>query len=352
VTPAPTVRFAAALLGALTLLGFAASPADADAPRPTNYRSTVVDVEPALPPGAEVQVIGGDSLLELAIPRGHTAVVPDYAGSDDTSPVPYLRFDADGTVRRNTLAVATTANEARYGTGDRVPDPDAEPRWETVATDGRYAWHDHRIHWMSPTRPRAVDDDGRVDLGGPDGTWSVPITVDGEATVITGELTLEPAPSALPWALLAIAFAVVGYGSCAWRGLRTGAGVGAAIGIAATATAAATWRVVPPDAGASWAPVAVAGVAVVGGLVGAVGPRSTRLGSLAATAAALLGWGLTRWTVLTRSVLPTDLAPALDRGVTAAALGVGLGLAVALVVQPVPRSGVRTDDRVRASPTA
>jgi hypothetical protein len=361
VTSASAVRLVAALLGALTLLGLAGSPAAADAPRPTDYRSTVVDVDPALPPGGAARVIGGDSLLELVIPRGHTAVVADYPGSGDTSPVPYLRFDADGTVRRNTRAVATTANEARYGTSDRTPDPDAAPRWETVATDGRYAWHDHRIHWMSPSEPRAVDDDGRVDLGGPDGTWSVPVTVDGRPTVITGELTLEPAPSPVPWALLALASIALAYGACVLGGLWAGAGLGGVVGAAAMATAVATWRAVPPDAGASWVPVAVASVAVVGGLLGAVGPRAVRLGALAATAAALLGWGLTRWTVLTRAVLPTDLTPGLDRGVTAVALGVGVGLAVALVVQPTPRRGragrdERTgrpgDGAVSATPTA
>ncbi|HWJ97749.1 MAG TPA: hypothetical protein VNQ33_06280, partial [Acidimicrobiales bacterium] len=189
-TRRPVPRAGLAALGALVLLLVSASPASADAPRPTDYRSTVTDVSPALPSGATVRVIGGDSLLELSLPKGHTAVIADYPTSGEAEPVPYLRFDADGTVRRNTLAVATTANQARYGASSTVPDPGAAPRWETVATNGTYAWHDHRIHWMSPKAPRVVAADGRVDLGGDDGTWSVPLEVDGKDTVVTGELVL------------------------------------------------------------------------------------------------------------------------------------------------------------------
>ena len=93
------VRICAAVLGACTLLGLAAAPAAADPPRPTNYRSTVTNVTPALPVGAEVRVIGGDSLIELSLPPGHTAVVADYPGSNEDEAVPYLRFDADGSGR-------------------------------------------------------------------------------------------------------------------------------------------------------------------------------------------------------------------------------------------------------------
>lgn len=354
------VRFAAALLVAAAVQALPAGPASADAPRPTDYRSTVVAVSPALPRGAEVRVIGGDSLIELSLPRGHTAVVADYPTSRGASSVPYLRFDADGTVRRNARAVATTANEARYGTSDRTPDPDAAPRWETVATDGRYAWHDHRIHWMSPTEPRAVDRDGRVDLGGADGTWSVPLTVDGRPTTVTGELVLLDPPSPLPWVLVVCAAVAATLGACVRWGLRAGSAAGAATGALAVVASVATWQAVPADAGASAIPVVVAAVAVLAGILGVAGPRATWLGAGAAAAAALLGWGATRWTVLTHAVLPTDLAPVLDRSATALAIGVGAGLAVALVVQPTPgarTSGNPTGDpsghpTVRSSPTA
>jgi hypothetical protein len=55
--------------------------------------------------------------------------------------------------------------------------------------------------------------------------------------------------------------------------------------------------------------------------------------------------------VLTRAVLPTTLAPAIDRGVTAVALGVGLGLAILLVVAPSGH-GEGAARPVTTSPTA
>ena len=257
----------------VVLLGFAA-PSAADAPRPTDYRSTVTDVSPALPAGATIRVIGGDSLLELSVPEGHTAEVADYATSEDADVVPYLRFDADGTVRRNALAIATTANEARYGTSSTVPDPDAEPRWETVATNGAYAWHDHRIHWMSPKAPRVVAEDGRVDLGGANGTWSVPIEVDGTATVVTGELELLSPPPVIAWVVLLVVAAVAAVVVGVRFGLRGASAVGTVAAVGAVVAATATWRAVPADAGASAVPVVVAFVALAAGLTGVPSPRS------------------------------------------------------------------------------
>jgi hypothetical protein len=345
-----------AVLALLTIVAVPATPAAADAARPTDYRSTIVDVSPALPPGVAVRIVGGDSFLELSVPRGHTAEVRDYAASDDAEPAPYLRFRADGTVERNERAVATTANESRYGTSTRTPDPGAEPRWTRVASDGTYAWHDHRIHWMSPSKP-VVGPDGRVDLGGPDGTWSVPITVDGTPTVVTGELTVEPAPAPLAWAALTavIAALVVGLG-VRW-GLRASAGAAAAAGVGAVVAAWATWQAVPPAAGGSAVPVVVAGVGLLAAVVAVAAPARWRLLTCAAAAAALVGWAVTRWTVLTRAVLPTTVPYSVDRAATATALGAGLGLAVVLLWRPAADRGPSTgppppESTLRATPTA
>lgn len=315
------VRICAAVLGACTLLGLAAAPAAADPPRPTNYRSTVTNVTPALPVGAEVRVIGGDSLIELSLPPGHHGDVAGLLARLDDEAVPYLRFDADGRVRRNVHAVATTANEARYGSNRHRAGPRCPPAVGTVAANGGYAWHDHRIHWMSPTTQRVVDDDGHVDLGGPDGTWTVPLVVDGRPTVIEGELIVEPAPATAAWMLLAVAAAAVTVGMGFRWGLRAGAAVGAGTAAAATLAAAATWRAVPTGTGASVIPVVVAGVALVGR---ARSVWSERTGLASGPSPLVLppsSVGITRGTVLTHAVLPTTLAPTIDRVVTAAAIG-------------------------------
>lgn len=329
--PGRRARAGLALAGALLGLVLTASPAAADPPRPTDYRSTITEVSPPLPGGVDLRIIGGDSLLELSVARGHTAAVADYPTSADAEPVPYLRFDADGTVRRNALAVATTANRSRYGAATTVPDQDAAPRWEVVARDGTYAWHDHRIHWMSPTGPRRVPANGRVDLGGSNGTWSVPLTVDGRATVVTGELVIEPGPSTAAWALATAIILALTLLVGVRIGGRAAVVLGVVAGTGATAASLATLRAVPTEAGGSAVPVAVAAVSVLAALVALFAPVRFRPAGTAAAAAAMVGWAATRATVLTRAVLPTTLDPGWDRVATVGALGVGLGLAVLLV---------------------
>jgi hypothetical protein len=43
--------------------------------------------------------------------------------------------------------------------------------------DGRYDWHDHRIHWMSKTPPERVREDGsaRVEVF----RWKLPLSAGG-----------------------------------------------------------------------------------------------------------------------------------------------------------------------------
>ena len=283
-------------------------------------------------------MVGGDAFLELTVGEGHEVIVPDYPGSDGTAVAPYLRFRADGTVERNRLAAATAANDTRYGTADTAPDPSAEPDWEVVATNGTFAWHDHRIHWMSPKEPRAVDDDGQVDLGGPGGAWQVPIVVDGTPITIIGELVLLDPPSPLAWVVTGVLVAAATVALGARWGLSAAAAVAVAVSSAAVGVAWATWASAPDDVGASLVPVVVAAVALVASVVACWGPDRSRLVATAATAATLVGWGLTRSTVLTRAVLPTTLPFGVDRATTVLALGVGVGLAAVLAWKPPVRA--------------
>lgn len=332
-------RRAAAALVTLVALLAPAAPAGADPARPTNDRSTVLTSRPPLPSGVEVRVVGGDAFLEVEVARGHRVVVPDYGTTAAVSTTPYLRFQADGTVQRNANAVATAANRSRYGTADRAPDPDAPVRWETVAHHGRYAWHDHRIHWMSPVPPRAVSPTGRIDLGGPNGTWEVPLVVDGRATTVVGELVQLPAPSPLPWLVLALvlAGAVVALAARGEGGHRPIAGLAVLTAGAAIVAGWSEWSGAPAGAGATPVVVVIPAVALAAAVAALVGPPRWRLASWAAAAAALLGWGILRVGVLTHAVLPTTGSEGFDRAATAAAIGVGLGLAGALVWRPPGR---------------
>lgn len=312
------------------------APAGADAAQPTDFRSEITDVRPTLPTGVEVRVVGNGAFLEVRVSRGARLVVPDY----DPEAAPYLRFGPDGVVERNRRAAATAANDTRYGRTDaEAYDAEAEPVWEVVAHDGTYAWHDHRIHWMSPTPPRAVDDDGLVDLGGPDGTWSVPLVVDGTPTTVVGQLRLSPSPSPVPWlagalvltALLVALARLASTGRARWVPPLVAGGTA----LGALVASAATWLAAPIGSGPSPMPLLLAAIATIGAAVLLVARwrrwAGVELTATAAVAATLLTWGWARWSVLTRAHLPTELSPALDRLATAAALGVAVALVIGLL---------------------
>jgi hypothetical protein len=147
-----------------------------------NYRSEVREIAPAVP-GLTAEVLNFDDRIELRNESGETVVVRGYRDE------PYLRFGADGTVEVNTRSPAAYLNEDRFAQVE-VPgraDPDVEPEWEVVAENGRYDWHDHRIHWMSKTPPEKVreDDAARVKVF----DWELPVEAAGQPATISGSLT-------------------------------------------------------------------------------------------------------------------------------------------------------------------
>lgn len=171
----------------------------ADSAVPTNYKSSVLDVEPDSPV-ADFAVVGGDAFLEITVAAGHSVLVPGYF--DD----PYIRIDPDGSVWVNHDSPAYYINQDRYGTVQAPPEADGrgEPEWEHVGDGGTYAWQDHRIHWMSYDLPPTVAGD-RFQFVFP---WEVPIEVDGQEWTVRGELVWVPSLNPYP-ALLAGAIGVL-----------------------------------------------------------------------------------------------------------------------------------------------
>ena len=147
-----------------------------------NYRSEVRRIAPPVG-GLDAQILNFDDRIELRNRSGETVVVRGYRNE------PYLRFGADGTVEVNTRSPAAYLNEDRFAQVE-VPgraDPEAEPEWEVVAENGRYDWHDHRIHWMSKTPPEKVqqDESARVRVF----DWKLPVEAAGRPATISGSLT-------------------------------------------------------------------------------------------------------------------------------------------------------------------
>ena len=312
---------------AATWLLLVAGPAVADPAGPTNYRSVVSAVE--TPEGEsvdlDVEVLGGDAFLVVRSPRGTEVEVPGY---DDE---PYVRVSADGRVEVNHRSPTHWFNEERYGADvPEVADADATPVWRAVADDGVYAWHEHRIHWMSPGPPDQVDTSARQVQEVFD--WEIPVLVDGEPVVIHGELAWHPGPPAwvpVAWLLAALAAATVLVRRIDVPVAWLAAGVSVPAGAAGIAMVTGQ----PPGGEGDPFLIVLPALALAAALVAVrvrrrePAGRRPRLLSAAATVP-LLVWGVLQVGALTRPILPEPMSPVLLRPVVAAALGLG---AVALL---------------------
>lgn len=180
-------------LGIITvLLMGVAAPALADPAEPTNYESTVLDVQPRTD-AASFEIVGGDAFVSVKVSQGHELLVPGYFGES------YIWITSDGSVFVNRNSRAIYLNEDRYAS---APIPDrlsegAEPDWEQVGSKGQYAWHDHRTHWMSADLPPTVSSSERATIF----PWQFPVLIDGAEALVHGELVWLPSRSALPAAM-------------------------------------------------------------------------------------------------------------------------------------------------------
>ncbi len=309
------------VIAGLGLVAVVASPALADPPGPTDYRSEVRSVEPETPQ-IDVGIIGGDSFVELRVEPGTEAMVVGYQGED------YLWFRPDGVVLENQNSPATYLNANRYG-NDGVPpgaSADAEPSWDQVATGGYWAWHDHRAHWMQTARPFGLG------VGDQILEAVIPIVVDGDTVQVTVISTWQPDPS--PIAMWLGAVAGVGVAAGAWfsRGRRFPA-VAASVPLVLLTVVVgfAQYNSLPGATGPRpiWIVLPlIAAVSAAIGVVLAVGGRR-----FAADAAMLLVgvelavWGFVKRDGLSAAIVPTDAPFWLDRFTTAAALVGGVALA-------------------------
>jgi hypothetical protein len=178
------------------------------------YRSTVLRVTPGLS-GLEVRVIAGDDEVELTNTGGRRIVIFGYEGE------PYLLFTREA-VYENEHSPAAYLNDDRYGQVD-VPasaNPKAPPEWKAGNAGVQYAWHDHRVHWMSPRYPLKVE--AAKDEKHHIFDWKVPGTVDQQRLTIDGSLDYVPPTEGLSMGLLVAvgAASLALFGGVVWVGLR------------------------------------------------------------------------------------------------------------------------------------
>lgn len=160
-----------------------------------NFLSRVTALAPATP-GVEVSVLNRDDRLQLVNRSGQDVMVLGYEEE------PYARIKADGTVEVNQNSQALYLNEDRLGrsAGPAGLTKDSPVRWKPLSGTGRFEWHDHRMHWMSESRPPQVEDENAethiFD-------WKVPVTIGGAEGQIAGTLDWVPLPGGgLPTGLI------------------------------------------------------------------------------------------------------------------------------------------------------
>jgi hypothetical protein len=314
---------AIAALGLLAAMSIA-SPAFADAAAPTDYRSTVVSIEPPTPT-VTADIVGGDSFFELGVASGTEVFVIGYQGEQ------MIWFQPDGTVWENENSPSTYLNRRRLA-GVTIPPnatADATPDWKQVASGGHFAWHDHRSHWMQTARPFGLGPGDQILES------VIPLVVDDTPVDITVTSTWEAAPSLLP----AIAGGLVGIGLAvaAWFLRRSNRGLIAAVPAAVLALVVGAWQYLslPSVTGPRlvwWVLPMVATLSVAVGAAAA--KRSGRFvadGAMLVIGVELAIWGFVKRAGLTAAIIPTDAPGWLDRFTTAMASTSGVAFtAIAL----------------------
>jgi hypothetical protein len=153
-----------------------------------------------VPAGVEAKVVDGDQRMWLRVAPSETVVVLDYRGA------PYLRFSPSG-VEVNHNSEMFYLNQTPFaltpppGLGPKTP-----PRWQRLSAGHTYEWHDGRLHALATVALRP----GAAFVG----RWTIPLVVDGHASVMSGGLWHADPPSIVWfWPIVVIWLCV----AAAWR---------------------------------------------------------------------------------------------------------------------------------------
>ena len=166
-----------------------------------NYRSNITSVTPSVP-GVSLQVLEFADRLLLTNHSRRTVTIYGYSGE------PYARVLANGTAEQNVRSPAVYLNTNFYANVIVPPiaNPNAPPKWVVVDRTGQFEWHDHRIHWMSPTVPPEVKNKAKRTLIF---NWQVPIEVGAHKGAVAGQLFWTPENSKASIAVIVIGALIV-----------------------------------------------------------------------------------------------------------------------------------------------
>lgn len=197
------VVLALPLLAVSSVLAEPASAHTLTGVQPTNYRSELVSILPALP-AVTVEILDLGRRIRLTN-RGHVDVIVNgYQGE------PYLRVGPRG-VFENVHSPAVYMNKPSppYTTTSTtlppVANPSARPSWHRISQGTTATWRDRRTRWEGPTPDSVRAAPGTRQVVSP---WLVTVTRGSEQSALTGRILWVPPPNAIPWVLLAFAFAV------------------------------------------------------------------------------------------------------------------------------------------------
>jgi hypothetical protein len=317
--------FAALALGAVLALAPPGA-ARADGAEPTDYRSEVVSMTPAVR-AVEVDIVGGDAFVRLRVAPGHEVMVLGYRSE------PFIRIHPDGRVEENRASPSWALSQDRFPSG-RLPDDvgvDLAPRWVEVAADGTWVWHDHRTHWMGTSPPMGLGPGDEVADG------VVELIVDGDRVAVRVVSVWQQPPSAWPASIGSL----LGLGAASVCVVRRRSAPLVGCVTAAAALVVGTWQHLSLPSATRAFPIEwmLPAMALAAGIV-AIGAARRRppavlvvSGASVVVAAELGLWAVRRRDVLRRAVLPTEAPAWLDRAVTAFVLVVAVGIAWCAVTQ-------------------
>ncbi|MDT7712852.1 MAG: hypothetical protein QOG46_1541 [Pseudonocardiales bacterium] len=281
---------------------------------PTNYRTTVTAIRPALPTVVATVGLGGQ-FVRITNQGAATIVILGYRGEPFLRLVPHL-------VEVNQLS-DTAAQTGLIPVAPAPGSPAPEPRWVRSSDGDSVAWTDARI--APPPRQSQPASE----------SWTLPLLVDGQQVSVVGTRDWIPSPSPWPWVmvlvLLTAAVATIGW----MRNWHRPMAAVVTAGILAFALHVLGTGFAPQQNGPVFGWVGVGLVTGFALLVGAVSAVSALRGSESAPDRAVTAGGIVLIlaaadiSVLWNSQLPFPGPGGLDRGLTVISYAAAIGLIIA-----------------------